>query len=106
MAVKRIQEPSRHNRPDLVDVLAEELATPTKQASLEVPLIIEETRRFGNNLHVTVVWDRWDSVRDKAERGAVILDAYSQAGKKDDLGRITLALGLTKAEAETLGLEF
>lgn len=106
MAVKRIQEPSRHNHPELVDLLAQELTASANQPGTDVPLIIEETRRHGNNLHVTVVWDRWDSVRDKAERGAVILDAYSQAGKKDDLGRITLALGLTKAEAETLGLEF
>ena len=93
MAVKRIQEPSRHNRPDLVDVLAEELATPTKQASLEVPLIIEETRRFGNNLHVTVVWDRLDSVRAKADRGAGWLDGSfwrqarsRRAGNKYELG--------------------
>jgi hypothetical protein len=48
-------------------------------------------------MYVQVVWDEWDDVSNE-ERGRIIMDAYEQA-RPDDLLRITMALGLTTADA-------
>lgn len=65
------------------------------------PRIIEE-EQFGNRLHVTVIWDDWKALPPE-ERGRAIMDAYDHVRHADVL-RITIALGLTPAEAERLGI--
>ena len=107
MPLRRIDPPPRHTHPEIVEELAMELKSPregTGEGAL--PLILEERQRYGNNLHVTVIWDRWRQVRDKAERGAIILDAYHEAGRLDDAKLITMALGVTQEEAQRLGIEY
>jgi len=104
--IKKGPQP-RHNHPNLVKLLADELrGTQPSRPSADSPIIVEEDQRFGNNLHVTVIWNQWSMVQDKAERGAIILDAYDDAGQKQNLQRITMALGLTPLEATRLGIKY
>ena len=94
----------RHSRPDLVDVLAKEMSKKGVSATPEVPTIYEREQPYGSNLHVKVIWDKWVGIPAE-ERGAIILDAYVQAGLEDDMRRITLAVGLTKKEADRLNID-
>lgn len=64
------------------------------------PRIIEE-EQFGKRIHVTVIWAAWKDLPPE-ERGRAIMDAYERA-RPDDVLRITIALGLTPAEADRLG---
>lgn len=85
----------------LVRALTAELRRGATTGSPSAPEIIEEEQR-GNNLHVTVLWDAWASVPHE-DRGRAIMDAYQQI-RPDDLLRISVAMGLTHAEAERLGV--
>ena len=51
-----------------------------------------------------VVWDRWSEVPEE-DRSTLILEAFGKTNPTvQRLARVTLAMGLTKAEAATMGL--
>ncbi len=106
MPFREVEASPPHQHPDLVKDLAKELATPSNVAGFDVPAIKQEKQRYGDSLHVTVIWNRWNEVPDKAERGAVILEAYRESGRVNDARRITIALGLTSDEADRLKIVF
>lgn len=105
MPRERKSAPPPHSHPDLVKVLVEELNKKGVSSTPEVPTIYEEAQSHGDRLHVTVIWNRWAGIPEE-ERGAMILDAYEQAGLEDEMRRITLVLGLTPEEAEDLRIEY
>lgn len=97
-------------RAKLAAAISEELGSPEKPgASIdpEAPLIIEEPLPPPGKLFaVTVLWDdrRWKAL-DVRARASVILEAYGMdKDRKGDIANITRALGLTRAEAEKLGI--
>jgi hypothetical protein len=92
-----------HSHPELVKILAEEMLKEGVSSTPATPTIYEEEQRYGDYMHVTVIWDAWEHV-PRDERGAIILDAYVVAGRQAELPRITFALGLTKKEADNLNL--
>ncbi len=109
MPIRRIPPQPRHNHPGLVKLLANELRNPTDEqapGAKDCPIVIEEESGYGQRLHVRVIWAKWDQVTDKAERAAIILDAYDEAGCKDKAALITLALGLTMSEADRIGISY
>lgn len=85
----------------LVEQLVEELRKEAATGSPSSPDIVEEEQR-GNHLHVTVLWDEWDDLAVE-ERGQIIMDAYKEA-RADDVLNITIAMGLTPAEAKRIGV--
>ena len=89
----------------LVQDLAQELTKEGVSPTPDVPTVYEEAQSYGDNLHVTVIWNKWAGIPAE-ERGAIILDAYVQAGLDDEMRRITLALGLTPEDAENLRIEY
>jgi len=93
-----------HSRPDLVDALAIELGRTGVSLSPDTPTVYEEEQRPGGYLHVTVLWDAWKGI-PTSERGAIILEAYEKARLKEELRRITLALGVTPEERDRIGLD-
>ena len=95
----RIPETPRYR--ELVAALAKELQRDQPTGPADAPQIVEEEQRSGF-LHVAVIWDNWQDV-DRADRGKVIMDAYQQQ-RVDDVAKITVALGLTHAEAERIGV--
>jgi hypothetical protein len=96
---KRIETPCvRH--PALVAQLAEELRNSHESGQ---PRIEELTFPRTGTIHVTVFWDRWDSLPDE-ERAQCILQAYEQVEGTAFRDRIGLAIGLTLPEARVSGL--
>ena len=85
----------------LVAELAQELQRDQPTGPADAPQIVEEEQR-GGFLHVAVIWDNWQDV-ERADRGKIIMDAYQQQ-RSDVVAKITVALGLTHAEAERLGV--
>jgi len=69
----------------------------------ELPRIVEETVTLSPALRVYVLWDQWDSVRD-VERSEIILQAYDQARGRAAMLQISVASGVTPAEALQLGM--
>lgn len=69
------------------------------------PVIIEE--RPSNHDHVNhlyVVWSEWGDLTPLG-RSKVILQAYEQYRGRDLAQSVTLAMGLTPAEARQMGIE-
>lgn len=92
-----------HSHGDLKALLAEELRRDSPEGAPEAPYIVIEEIPNSGNLHVTVVWDRWQGI-DPEERGRVILEAYGEAKGEADMHRITMAMGVTREEAQRLNI--
>jgi hypothetical protein len=93
--------PNKHEL--LVDALKRELQRNRKSGPRSAPIVVEEEVRGSRNLHVTVIWDRWEGIAPE-DRGQVILDAYSEGRGADEMLRVSVALGLTHEEAKRLGV--
>lgn len=101
MPVKRIPLPSLpKSYTRLVEKLADELRRDSDTGSTHAPEIIEKEQR-GGHLQVTVIWDAWREL-PLEDRGRAIMDAYEKV-RPDEILRITVAMGLTHAEAKRLG---
>jgi hypothetical protein len=90
---KMIPDPPAYQ--SLVNKLAAELVENTANG----PSVIEE-EQFGNRIHVTVIWDAWSALSPE-DRGRAIMDAYQKV-RPDEVLQITIAMGLTKADADKL----
>lgn len=99
--IKKPQTPETPHYRKLVAALAKELHSNESTGPATAPQIIEEEERH-NFLHVSVIWDAWNDVAPE-DRGRIIMDAYEKE-RSADVSRITIALGLTHAEAERLGV--
>src|SRR5579884_2324228 len=69
------------------------------------PVIVEERDGPGQPVHVYVIWDDWADL-PAAERSEIVLDAFSQRYGRDASLDVTVAMGLTPAEADRLGLPY
>jgi hypothetical protein len=67
------------------------------------PLILEEHVPSAQSRQVRVIWDAWKDIPDD-DRGAVIVDAYTQVEGTDAAEDIAVADGVTPQEALALGL--
>ena len=95
--IRKKLEPESSQHQKLVRALVAELQR--NEPTGAGPRIEEEEQR-GNHIHVMVIWDAWNEIGAE-ERGRIIMDAYEKA-RPEDILRITVALGLTGAEAEKL----
>jgi hypothetical protein len=98
----------RHSRPsaricstreNLVSFLRGELKNSSR---IEQPVILEDHTPETDTVRVHVIWDRWEEC-PREQRTDIILDAYLSLGA-EWRSKITLALGITPAEAVSLGL--
>ena len=69
------------------------------------PVIIEESAGTSQPVHVYVIWDDWPPL-GSIERSEVIMDAYEQVHGRGQTANVTVALGLTPAEADRLGIRY
>lgn len=99
--IRKPQTPESPLHRRLLGKLAKELQRNQPTGPASAPQIIEEEKR-GNFLHVTVIWDAWKDVAGE-DRGRIIMDAYDQQ-RPAEVSRIAVALGLTHAEADRLGI--
>jgi hypothetical protein len=107
MAVKRI---IRHANltaaaEKLVETIKEEMRRPEiVPASEGAPLVLSEDDEGSGYVNYYVIWDDFKSI-DHETRTRIVLNAV-QAERPEDYSRISIALGLTKNQAETMGIEF
>ncbi len=88
---------------DLKAILVDELVKNSPEGAPDDPYIVIEEIPLSDSLHVAVVWDRWQGV-DPEERGRVILEAFGEAMGETEMLRVTMAMGLTREEAERLNI--
>lgn len=70
------------------------------------PLIIEESQRPGGwPNHLYVIWSEWSDL-SPLERSRMILQAYRQHHGLERTLIVSLAMGLTPAEARLMNIEF
>jgi hypothetical protein len=100
MPVKKIN-PGAERHPDLVGELARVLREDKSEGPPDEPEVVIEQLKHSDNLHVTVIWDKWVGI-DPEERGGASLDAFAQAKGETEMLRITFALGVTRSEAQKL----
>lgn len=91
------------DKQQLLATLAAEFTHPA--ADYRQPLISIE--QPGTRTHLLVVWDQWQSLSQQ-ERSEIIMDAYGQAHQDDPntVLNVSVAMGLTQAEADRLGYHF
>jgi len=88
---------------ELVQRLAAEWRTPNSAAAQ--PVILEERSGPDRPMHVYVVWDEWADLSG-VERSEVVMDAFEQRYGREQALNVTVAMGLTTAEAERLNIPF
>lgn len=93
---------SRQNDTDnLQQRLVEEFLHPAN--AYAAPFINIE--RPGASTHLLVVWDEWRDLSQQ-DRSYLILSAYEAAKGAEAATEVSVSMGLTISEAETLGVEF
>ena len=104
MPIKRlVRIPSSATAAALKDRLLNEWRSPDPNA--RQPIILEEPARTSEPTHVYVIWDDWSDL-DQVERSEIIMDAFEDRYGKDRACNVTVALGLTPAEAERMGIGY
>jgi hypothetical protein len=80
--------------------LIEELKNPRPMGQ---PIVLEDRTPETNSIRVHVIWDRWSQC-DRTRRSGIVLAAYEEVFGAETRRQITLALGMTVAEAIATGL--
>ena len=80
--------------------LMEELQHP--KASGEPEIVIESPNPA--TVHLFVIWSKWKDL-EQMVRSRIILDAYREAKGEEEAIKVTVAMGLTPAEADSLGVK-
>ena len=101
MPVRQLRNRQSRDHQTLVQQLITEWRNP--QLTAAEPVILEEFNNAGALAHVYVVWSAWEDV-DRAERGEIIMEAAEARFGSADIEEITIAMGLTPAEADRLNL--
>jgi len=68
------------------------------------PVIVLENQGQQIPAHLHVIWSEWDQLTP-LERSEIALEAYGEARGSDLASHLRVALGLTAAEAERMGIE-
>src|SRR5437868_4310962 len=87
----------------LRDRLSAEWRNPNSVA--EQPVILEERDAAGRLVHIYVVWDEWASLSG-LERSEIIMDACEERYGQNNSLNVTVAMGLTKVEADRFGIRY
>jgi len=66
------------------------------------PVIVIERPNIGTT-HLYVIWSRWGRL-DQMVRSRIIMDAFEEAKGQAETAKVTVAMGLTRAEAKRLGV--
>jgi hypothetical protein len=87
---------------ELEERLVNELTTPSQDPHAP-PVIIAEPPGNGPITRLFVIWDDWAPLSQQ-DRSEIIMDAYARAKGQADALRISVAMGLTAAEATRMGI--
>ncbi|HSZ59675.1 MAG TPA: hypothetical protein VK797_28790 [Tepidisphaeraceae bacterium] len=87
----------------LLNRLVDEWQHPDPNATQ--PIIVEENGGQGQPTHIYVIWDDWAPL-GSIERSEVIMSAYEEVRGRAGAINVTVAMGLTPAEADRLGIRY
>ncbi len=103
MPVRYVKIGEARVRDAQADNLVDQLAAEWGRSSRGGPLIIVEADEGRSVIHLYVVWSRFNGIGHQ-QRSEIIMDAYVLVHPESaPLG--TLAMGLTKAEAQQMGID-
>ncbi len=88
---------------ELQDRLARELTTPSADPNAQPIIIAEPPEGQGPITRLFVIWDEWAPLSQQ-DRSEIIMDAYTRAKGQPEAVRISVAMGLTAAEAARMGI--
>lgn len=90
-----------------VQALRERLIQEWSEPSIaSQPVLIEEAGdRMSGSTHLYVIWDEWQPL-DQRVRSEIIMDAYEATHERQEILSITVAMGLTAAEAGHMGIRY
>jgi len=89
---------------ELKEIIVHEWKNPTTEPDKPVIVIDEDAGRFGAT-HVTVIWDQWQGMTQR-ERAGIVMDACEEVLSNEELRDVTLAMGLTKDEADRMHIQY
>lgn len=95
---------------ELQQRLAAEWKSPSASNVTEQPVILEENQplQFSSAhkpLRLYVIWEEWNDLT-QLDRSEIIMEAFEKTHDLPDILRVTLAMGLTSAEAKRMGLNY
>ena len=99
--IQREIRPPNPVREDLKQRLVEEWRDP-HPGDVE-PLIIEESTD-GHPIHVYVIWDDWGDM-SLQERADLLMEAFQEVKGLDEVLNVSIAMGITRAEARRMGIQ-
>lgn len=106
MPIRKTTSPNASNlesaHPELYKQLKQEWANPQNKA--KQPLIIEEAKTSDQPIHLYVVWDKWADL-DQETRSEIIISVYENVKGTEASLMVTVAMGLTTAEAKRMNIE-
>lgn len=88
-----------------VDALQQRLAEEFQHPADEYSPPFINIERPGNRTHLLVVWDDWQNLNQQ-DRSSLIMRAYEAAEGTEAANEVSVAMGLTEAEAVRLGFAF
>ena len=92
----------------LLERLRSEWQSPRPDAASPVIIATTESHLRRHTAYPTrlyVIWDAWGSLSQR-ERSEIIMDAYEATHRREDLLHVTVAMGLTREEAERIKLRY
>lgn len=106
MPVRNYTKPVRTSEAnELLSRLIAEWRSPSEQDDPEVPVVLIEHQKVMDALHIFVVWDGWDEL-EQVERSGIIMDACTQQLGDEETLKVTVAMGLTRREADRMGIRY
>jgi hypothetical protein len=94
-----LNRPGVSGEQDLQNELIKEIRDPKERG--EPDIIVE--RPNASTIHLFVIWSKWENL-DQMVRSRIILDGYAAAVGEQEALKVTVAMGLTKPEADRLGI--
>lgn len=82
--------------------LAAEWANPTSAGE---PVIVSDVGGQNRPTRLYVIWSDWDAISQR-ERSEIVMSAYEHVAGTDAARRVTIAMGLTPAEANRMGIRY
>ncbi len=82
----------------LEDALTRKIEQPDPHVQ---PVVISEAQDNGSITKLSVIWDTWEDLSQQ-ERSEVIMSSWTVAKGLQEAAKISVALGLTSAEAERI----
>jgi hypothetical protein len=82
--------------------LAREWKKPKKSGE---PVIVQKSSRASHSAQIYVVWSEWGDLSQE-DRSEIIMDAYEQTHSPQEALILTVAMGLTPAEADKMEIPY